>query len=397
MLKVADALAATGYRVRVVSARYIDWARRLDKDVRCTRTWEWDVVDHGRSTAPSMWLRSGVRFRAAGLLARALQPRHTPLLLVFNAWGRIHSELLKAALRGPADLFYGGTSGGLAVAAMAGRRTGKPYALDLEDFHTGELEDGPEARFRHALIERIERDVLPGAAFLTVAGAAMAAAYAHKYDVELIPVNNTFSLPSYTPNLSVNPGGTLKLYWFSQTIGPKRGLEDVIHAAALAEIEIEMHLRGNPARDYIESLTALAARLSSKTKVVVHRPVAPDSMVESCAGYDAGLAVESGFSCNNTVSVSNKLFTYLLAGLPVILTDTEGQRVLARDLGDAAFCYRTSDIPALAAGLRRWAEDKTLLLRAKVAAWNSAKRRWHWDHPLQKGVMLDAVARALNV
>src|SRR5439155_6101128 len=134
----------------------------------------WRVVDHGRFTAPSMWMGSGVRRHVARLLTRTLQPCRAPLPLVIQAWGRIHSELLRAALSGPADLFYGGTSGGLSVAAMAGRHAGKPYALDLEDFHTGELEDGPEARFHHALIERIEREVLPGAAFLTVAGAAMA-------------------------------------------------------------------------------------------------------------------------------------------------------------------------------------------------------------------------------
>jgi homoserine O-acetyltransferase len=79
------------------------------------------------------------------------------------------AELLQTALSDPADLFYGGTGGGLSVATMAGRRTGKPYALDLEDFHTAELEDAPGTRFRHSLIGRIERDVLPGAAFITAA------------------------------------------------------------------------------------------------------------------------------------------------------------------------------------------------------------------------------------
>ncbi len=397
MLKVADALTTAGYRVRVVSARHTNWAVRLDEGLRSTRTWEWDVVDHGRSTAPQMWLRSGVRFRAAGLLTRALRPHRAPLPLIFHAWGRVHSELLQVALTGPADLFYGGTNGGLSVAAMAGRRAGRPYALDLEDFHTGELEDGPEARFRHTLIERIERSVLPGATFLTAAGAAIADAYKRKYGVQPIPVNNTFPLPPAAPDLSVSRGRALTLYWFSQTIGPRRGLEDVIHATAIAQIPVEMHLRGNPIPGYVESLIALAKQLRSNMKLVVHTPATPDSMIESCAGYDAGLALEPGFSCNNKIASSNKLFTYLLAGLPVILTDTEGQRAVAWDLEDAAFIYQSGDVFALAAGLRRWSQDKTLLSHAKVAAWNSAKRRWHWDHPLEKGAMLAAIARTLHI
>src|SRR5439155_16568980 len=132
MLKVADALAVAGYRVRVVSARYIDWATRLDECLTAERSWEWTVVDHSRSTAPRMWLRSGVRLKLARLITRRLQTAHSPLPLVIRGWGRIHSELLTVALSESADLFYGGTGGGLSVAAIAGRRTGKPYALDLE-------------------------------------------------------------------------------------------------------------------------------------------------------------------------------------------------------------------------------------------------------------------------
>src|ERR1041385_5125506 len=236
MLKVADSLTEAGYRVRVVSARYIDWATPLDGDVKSRRSWEWSVVDHGRLTAPSMWLRTGMRFRTAGALTRMLRPDRAPLQVIFRAWGRVHCELLEAALCEPADLFYGGSNGGLSVAAMAGRRTGRPYAVDLEDFHTGELEDTGNARFRHALIERIERDILPGAAFITAAGQAIADAYARKYRIKALPVNNTFPLPSSEPDLSASTDRALKLYWFSQTIGPKRGLEDVIRAAALGRI-----------------------------------------------------------------------------------------------------------------------------------------------------------------
>src|SRR5947208_2493321 len=83
----------------------------------------------------------------------------------------------------------------------------------------------------------------------------------------------------------------------------------------------------------------LAKLLRSDVKLLIHPIVPPGLMVQCCTGHDAGLAIEPGFSYNNGIAASNKLFTYLVAGLPVILTDTGGQRAIARDLRDASIVY----------------------------------------------------------
>ena len=119
-------------------------------------------------------------------------------------------------------------------------------------------------------------------------------------------------------------------------------------------------------------------------------------MVDLCRDYDVGLATEPGSSLNNRAALSNKVLTYVLAGLAVVCTDTPGQRPLGQDLGEGALLYAPGDLDALARGLRSWTEDKALLVRAKKAAWEAAKLRWHWDHPLERGALLDAVARALR-
>jgi len=119
-------------------------------------------------------------------------------------------------------------------------------------------------------------------------------------------------------------------------------------------------------------------------------------MVALCAGYDVGLAVESPHVLNRDLCAPNKPFTYLLAGLALVLTDTAGQRPLAADLGEAAVVYRPGDAEALATGLRRWAEDKTTLAAAKAAAWSAARRRWHWEQPAERGALLAEVEGALR-
>lgn len=393
MLKAADSLAGAGHCVRVVSTGFLDWAADADSDVRERRPdmWTWTRVDYRRATAPTTRRRTGARFRAARALIRAAGVRRVPLSLAARAYSRAHPELVRAALAEPADLFYGGTAGALAAVAEAARHARKPYALDLEDFHTAEQDDNIQARLSHALAARLEGTVLPGAVFLTAASPAIADAYTCAYGVHPITVHNTFPLPPRPPDLLPAVGDGLRLYWFSQTVGPRRGLEDAIAAMGEGRIPGELHVRGQVTPAYLEGLVRLAAVVAPALKLVHHEPAPPDAMVELCAGYDVGLSLERGHVRNRSLCLTNKAFVYALAGLAVALTDTIGQRPLAHDLGEAAVTYEPGDIAALSATFRRWAANKALLARAKAAAWEAARRRWHWEHPEDRGALVEAV------
>ena len=119
-------------------------------------------------------------------------------------------------------------------------------------------------------------------------------------------------------------------------------------------------------------------------------------MVDACRGYDVGLSLEQTHVLNRALCLTNKAFTYMLAGLALVFTDTPGQRRLAQDIGEHTILYAPGDLDSLASGLRRWADDKSRLARARAAAWAAGKRRWHWEHPLERGVLLNAVARTLS-
>lgn len=396
MLKAADAFAEAGHAVRVVSTRFSGWATEADAAVRRTRTWPWTIVDYDHDRAYQTWLTSGFRFHSAQAVARWAWPDRLPLALAARAFGRMHPELVDAALAEPADLFYGGTTGALAAVAVAAQSSGCPYAIDLEDFHTAEQEDGRGVQLAHALAGRLESLILPGAAFLTAGSAAIAEAYHQRYGVTPTPINNTFPLPGRQPDFERRPGAPLQLYWFSQTIGSNRGLEDAVRAAGLCGTELELHLRGNPVPGYLDSLEHLRLGVAPRLRMHHHAPVDPDAMVDSCRGYDIGLSLEEGHVLSRALCLTNKAFTYMLAGLAVALSDTPGQTPLARDIGDAACVYRPGDARALAAGLSAWANDPQRLLAARQASWAAATRRWHWEHPLERGALLAAVDRALG-
>jgi glycosyltransferase involved in cell wall biosynthesis len=184
------------------------------------------------------------------------------------------------------------------------------------------------------------------------------------------------------------------LYWFSQSVGPGRGIEDVIEAAALLDTPVELALRGRIAPAYAASLEARARSRASRLSVRFLALVPPDETVDACRPYDVGISAEQQNPPNRPLTLTNKATTYILAGLPVALTAIPGHEALARDLGDGAIVFRPGDAAALAAGLDRLLRVPGAMARARDAAWRAAARRWHWEHEDERGALLRLVEEA---
>ena len=151
-----------------------------------------------------------------------------------------------------------------------------------------------------------------------------------------------------------------------------------------------------PQAGYLEALSALAAAHAPRVEVVHLAPAPPDAMVRAVArGYDVGLSLEQMTPRNRQLCLTNKAFTYILAGVAVAITDTPGQHALAVDLGRAAALVPAGDVDALAGAFARWAGDPAALDCAKRTAWQAAARRWHWEHEAERGALLALVRQAL--
>ncbi len=393
MLKAADALACAGYRVRVVSVNHTPWMTAADAAVTATRRWTRSVVDYAQSTAPGLRRKTGVRFKMMQAIVKSIGSSRVPMNVAIRAYSRAHDELVAATMAEPADFVYGGSTGALAAVVESARRLGVPYAIDLEDFHSGEA-IGPGSEIQNALAERVEAHVIPHAAFITAASPMIGETYAERFGVRPLVIHNTFSM--VPARGAERRDGPLRVYWFSQTLGPKRGLELVIQAAGQTHVPIELHLRARPIPVYLEGLQRLQSAVAPQLKIVVHEPASPDDMVTLAQNYDAGLACEEPEPLNHRLCLANKIFTYLAAGTPVFLSRTPAQHRLEPLLGDAAFGYDCGDSQGLAAVIRRLDGDMALRLRSRTAARRAAETRWHWEHPEDRGALLGAVAAVVS-
>ena len=378
LVKEADALVEAGFAVEVIGAHWTSWAHDADRRLLASRQWRCMLIDWRREAAPLLFWKTRIRHRVARELAQYLASD----TLRDAATSRITPELTRRALATPADLYIAHTLGARPAAAAAAARHGAKLGFDAEDFHRGQFALHDQSSERR-VTEQVECRYLPRCNYVTAASPLIAHDYA-KIATNGVPtcVLNVFPLAARPRERRPAGGrGPLKLYWFSQTVGPDRGLDDVVRAMGCCENDgIQLYLRGAWSPGYQSSLQSLAAAAGVKPDRIVPLPlVDPDDMIGQAADFDAGLAVETGATVNNDLALSNKLFTYLLAGVAVIATRTRGQRALLEDLGSSARGYDPGDIHALAGILDEWSHDRAALDATRAAAWALGESRYNWD------------------
>lgn len=311
---------------------------------------------------------------------------------------RAQPELERAALRTRADLYIAHNIGALRAAVLAARRWHARVGYDLEDYLPGMRLQASSPSPLDCIVERVEAAYLPHVDYSTAASSGIASAYARQYDIRMPEtILNVFPLAERPDTFRAGErDGPLRLYWFSQTVGPERGLEDALQAMGrLRGRAIELHLRGTWQPGYRERFFALAASAGlDPGQIRDHPPAPPGEMVRLASEYDVGLALEQPVSEGRDLCLTNKIFTYMLAGNAIAGTSTSGQRPVLERIGEAAALYDPGDVETLACKLSQWYDGRDALERARRRAWDEATQTYNWD--LEKQKFLDIVASVLT-
>ncbi len=248
------------------------------------------------------------------------------------ALGYGYPRYRRKALSIDADLFVVHQEMALQIGVLLLQR-GRKVVVDLEDWYSEDLL--PEARTERPiqLLKKLEQHALKHAVLCYTTSKAMAKVLARAYQApEPHVLYNAFPADwQQEPAAFVDrkDATRISLYWYSQTIGPGRGLEAL--AAALCEIPaqpIALHLRGNVSEEYQQDLVAQFPKWL-QPYIHFHRPVNNTELPKRIAEHDIGLALEHSAPKNKDLTISNKMFQYLQSGMLVLATPTQGQREIA--------------------------------------------------------------------
>lgn len=168
-----------------------------------------------------------------------------------------------------------------------------------------------------------------------------------------------------------NPDGTLRLVCVGNLIPGKR-VDTILRAVAnTKDLATQLTIVGDgPER---AGLQALAAELGIGDRVSFAGRQHPDAMAELLAGVDTFILASA------SEGRSNALLEAMAAGLPIIGSEIPGISELIRN-GDNGLLFPTGDAAALAAAIRRLADDARLRAELGTRARSTIlARELTWD------------------
>lgn len=396
VLKEADALSEAGHSVTVIAINNHSAYHKEDLRLMASRKWNLLTVNYRRQGLQESlrWFWTGVRKKIYEQGSRLLGLQCG---IAERAHGREYPELFRLAYRQPADLYIAHHPESLGAAFHAAKKHGAKFAFDAEDFHSGELPDGVHsAQVRR--IECLESKYLPKCDYVTAASQCIAEALAEKYRISRPEtIENVFPLNSFGSQKDTKERkiDSISLYWYSQVIGPGRGLEETLLALNKLHWPCELHLRGTLMPGFGEKLQSMVQNdRSINSRLFFHAPEPPDDLVDLAAEHDIGLALETGENLNRMLCVTNKLFVYMLAGLGIIASDTPGQMRIMQQVPDAGVVCRMRGVDSLAAAIGELISNPDRLEKAKKASREAAERRFNWD--MEKGKLVRIVEAVIE-
>jgi glycosyltransferase involved in cell wall biosynthesis len=332
--KEANSLAAAGYDVVIQTTWTSAEKRKLDDDFiqqpGLTYTAGLNLIPGEVSALRRFYYR----FRAK--LAREMQR----FFSVSDPWslGYAPGRIAKLAIRQQADLYIAHTEFGIVVGNRL-RAKGLNVAFDIEDWYS---RDYLVASRPVTLLANAERMALTNGVYCTCPSMSMSdgllKAYEGSRKAEVIyngfSLSETADLPQTKISSPLTTTRPSSLVWFSQTIGPGRGLETLVESLRQIRTPLELHLIGDCIPGYD---TELEKQLPANSghRLVLHRAVKHAALPSILAGHSIGLAIENNTPDNKDTTVSNKMLQYLQVGIKVLATATAGQKEVAAFFPDA--------------------------------------------------------------
>jgi len=375
VLKEATALANAGFSVEVLGAWFDSALRARDRELVSQLPFTFTpVLDLTQNALASFGCRARAKlgqltFRFAGWQ---------------NQWqfGYAVSALQKAARERLADLYIAHSEAAL-IAATDLQRAGRRVGVDMEDWFSEDLMPLARSGRPVRLLRDLERGLLRSSLYSSCPSQAMSDALAKEFECRApTVVYNAFawSERSSLDGLQKDRGGSRRpsLHWYSQTLGPGRGLEDLFAALPHVKHKLEIHLRGKPGAGF-EEWVQKQVTPDWRSRIIVHNLVPNHELLSRISEHDIGFAGEMTYCRSRDLTVTNKILHYLLGGLAIVASDTAGQREIADQAYGAVHVYAVGRPDDLAAQLNRLLDSVEILRETKMEALRAAESTFCWE------------------
>ena len=323
IVKEADSLSNACFDVTVLYSFFIQWAQEKDEVILKNVSWKYIMVGGHGGDNKLLFFFTRLRFKISRVLNKYVGNK---FLLAERAQARTYDELLYAAKKIKADWYIGHNLGALSIAVKAATFNGGKAGFDFEDYHRGENNLATKEEISRIIY--LENTYVTQLNYISAASPLIAEKIGEHFPLQnknIITLLNCFPLaqqPAFTVKAADDK--SLQLFWFSQTIGLNRGLEVLIEAMKeLNDSNVHLTLAGRCNEDMLDYIKTHAGDMIAN----IHFAgiILPELLPAFASKFDVGIAIELFVPVNRNICLTNKIFTYLLAGNAIILTETAMQ------------------------------------------------------------------------
>ncbi len=273
-----------------------------------------------------------------------------------------------------ADVYHCHDLNTLAVGVACKRRTGARLVYDSHELQTERNRMTPEARRRAVAAEGRGLATVDA---MIVASPAWIGWNERLYGALPDPTIAVLNVPELTEvepldlraAIGIPEGPSLLVYQGS--IQENRGIEPAIDAVTRLDDAVLVIIGYGYHRPALEDLVA-SRGLGDRVRFF--GPVPHDELLAYTASADIGLCNIVNSSVSYHTSLPNKLFEYIMAGVPVIGSDSPEIGRVVTETGTGEVCD-PDDGAAIAEAAKRILEDPSRYGSALAAA----RRRYHWE------------------
>ena len=243
--------------------------------------------------------------------------------------------------------------------------------------------------FLKALLSPILKIIVPDCAGIITVSPPIAAEFRASYHCQ-----NVMLIRNIPPYQKISKSDRIRLYLgldsrvrialYQGYLQPDRSLDTLIYAARFLEQDIVIVMMGEDRVGTQAQLEALIAREGVTDRVKIISPVAYTELLDWTASADIGLTVYNpDYSKNVQMMLPNKLFEYLMAGLPILTSSIESIAEIVKDfdIGQIVSSLEPQDI---ATAINTIFADREALSRMSCNALNAAQSELCWEHELPK-------------
>ena len=246
------------------------------------------------------------------------------------------------------------------------------------DAHELETETGYSRGLRKSLAKRIEAMFIHRCDAHVFVGQAIADWYKDRYGLEHVSV--VYNAPATQKMIPLDPGGGLRrrlnipahqlIVLYQGLLGPGRGIETLIEAVRGQGEFCLVFLGFGPLEGYVKQIAA------DDPGIFFHERVSHETLLALTATADLGISLIEPISLSYEYCAPNKLFEYMAAGVPVIVSPTTEQRAIVETYGSGIVAGSCSVRDARAALLTASTLDKAPM----VAGCQAAMRHFSWEN-----------------